>query len=218
MRGPVWIRRIAIGLVIGVVANFAIAWWVALFGPWAAPPVAPKPGVYLDAATGRPIRFEENRYFGVHQHVAQRGIPQEPLTPTEKPAWVPSDMTADELWMRTRYGWPLTGLEVEVRVLLVPPPSPTMSLPTMKPPAQPTLIALQTPTRTYQLPIVPVVGAFAGNVVIVAAAYVALAAGVAEVRRRRRVGKCPKCLYSMKGLAENAACPECGAEREVGIL
>ena len=66
--------------------------------------------------------------------------------------------------------------------------------------------ALKLPTRVLPL-------GFALNTLFYAAVLLGVVEGVAFARRRARRGKgrCPACGYHPAGLAEGAACPECGS-------
>jgi len=63
------------------------------------------------------------------------------------------------------------------------------------------------------LPLRPIWPGFAINTVFHAVVLWLLFAGPFVLRRRRRIrrGLYPKCAYDLRGTAEGAACPECGA-------
>lgn len=70
----------------------------------------------------------------------------------------------------------------------------------------------QTPAGVWSLPYEPMWAGLTGNLVVYAATWCVLLAGIGAARRaiRRRRGQCTRCAYDLGGLAPGAACPECG--------
>jgi hypothetical protein len=68
-------------------------------------------------------------------------------------------------------------------------------------------------TFAYPLGIIPL--GFAANTLLAAGVLLGVVEGCAFARRRVRSarGRCPSCGYDRRGLAADAACPECGKAR-----
>ena len=119
------------------------------------------------------------------------------------------------------FGWPLKAMTT--RPYGEPAPAPRGDFPWSSSRAQG--LAFLNPFRPHRIipvsedrpdevsfPVRPIVAGFAANTAIFAAAWWVLLSGAfirAALRRRR--GLCPRCGYDRAGLAEGAACPECGA-------
>lgn len=208
MNSLTWLKRIATGVVVGVVATAGMAWWIEL-----SPYLASRPGrstahVFRDSATDNCFKVEDDRRFGRWIFAVQPATlgDLQSLTTIDRPEWVPREYRPDESWLETHVGWPCLSFKSGFHN----PARARMGAKSF----QLARLSLHISGETYSVPVAPVWPGFVADVALYSIAYVGIASAVAALRRRRRVGCCPKCLYSMKGLAEGAVCPECGAARE----
>ncbi len=211
MSALTWIKRVAIGVVIGVAVTVGVAWGLVFAEARSRPASSWSTRRFQDSNGAWFIAHEEACFGFRSRHVL--GSPDSPDSPASgsaplegaRPDWVPSGLTQDGMWMEDAHGWPLYALRWSGGMSAAPSGS------RVHDPGR--FITIRIFSQDYALPIVPAWGGFVGNVLIWGTAYVALAACTAHVRRRRRTGVCLKCGYSLRGLPEGTPCPECGTAR-----
>ena len=205
MKKKRWTLKLALCLLAGAVVTWGVAWACALWSPLgtagdamlhgsAADRIAESAGLtpFDGAFTNSELRSEGLKGMGVR--VESRSYTGESKGSFETyPRFYWDDLVS---------GYPLSALSGR-RVLSGNPAFNTAARP-------PKFLGAADADRTLPTRILPL--GFALNTLFYAAVLLGAVECVAFARRRVRRGKgrCPSCGYDRAGLAEGAACPECG--------
>lgn len=213
-----WPKRIAVALVVGVVATVVVTWVMVARAPstgasWTSS------SIVSGNVDGQHIQvFDERPCIGVRYRSATTVSAKElseslggvEVVPLPRPGWLPTGFQSGDFLNEMHAGWPWPALRC----------GQVTHLRRYRHTQWPD-VSLNTGQGTYTFPIVPLLPGFAANAVVYGVCFLGLGWARGrwrEHRRRRRAGRCDKCLYSLTGLPENSACPECGTARNSGTL
>lgn len=206
MKARFWIRRTIAAVVLGALTTVLVAWGITLNGIGIGATTSNMTRCVHDAASGMWLVANEERGFGFLSRSAVP-YPEPPMgvRATDRLDWMPSGMSASSVWMESRAGWPLHAMMLGLRA-----PTASQQSANYFP-----VVTFSFRGNMYAVPLEPAWPAFAADTAIYTVLWVAALAGFAELRRRRRraLGKCPNCLYNLRGLPPGSPCPECGTAR-----
>jgi hypothetical protein len=229
-----WALRIALCVLLGACTTVAVAWAAAAWHvggdpvigrsisePWPPVVASVETGRYADALMERLSLSIGVGVMGPHpkktiadaaKWVVAAAQEREPFPPPWGRKILPAEVTRESgLWFQDARGWPMRALwgemvsEVGQRSLRC---QGGLSLPLR---GKGTNAWLD--ERFLPLRIIPL--GFVADTLLFGLAWCCILwmPWVVRDRRRRRRGRCPSCGYSLAGLAEGSACPECGRSR-----
>lgn len=206
-----WIWRIVVAVVVGVLATYGVAWWCGVCRGSAAGLTGGTPVddfLLPESVEGQRVRVIVERVgFGNHS-VTAGWIPApgpdshaeiRALRTRRAPWWLPSNFAPGGMVFEAHAGWPIPTL-VSGQMCTFGP---------YRRHSWPSL-TLNTGDEQYTVPITPLLPGFILSVVGYGGMYIVGVCAVAEVRRRRGIGRCSRCRYDLAGLANRTPCPECG--------